>query len=134
VTVLRNAASKTLFLNKLTSKGNAMNTFKNLANATLMATLVATVTLAATSPMAQSAVAASASEMTSGEVRKVDPEAQKITLKHGEIKNLDMPGMTMVFKVLNPALLAKVKSGDKVNFTAEKRDGAIVVTAIEVAK
>lgn len=107
-----------------------MSPFKNLAIASLMAT----VTLASTSLMAQTAVAAKGAEMTSGEVRKVDLEAQKITLKHGEIKNLEMPGMTMVFKATNPSLLDKVKAGDKVNFTAEKRDGAIVVTAIEVAK
>ncbi len=107
-----------------------MNTFKNLAIASLMATA----TLASTSLVAQTAVAAKSPEMTSGEVRKVDLEAQKITLKHGEIKNLEMPGMTMVFKATNPSLLEKVKAGDKVNFTAEKRDGAIVVTAIEVAK
>lgn len=107
-----------------------MNTFKNLAIASLMAT----VTIASTSLMAQTAVAAKGVEMTSGEVRKVDLEAQKITLKHGEIKNLEMPGMTMVFKATNPSLLDKIKAGDKVNFTAEKRDGAIVVTAIEVAK
>ncbi len=72
--------------------------------------------------------------MTEGEVRKIDKEAKKITLKHGEIKNLDMPGMTMVFLVKDAALLDKVKAGDKVTFTAEKADGAIVVTAIEAAK
>ena len=107
-----------------------MNTFKNLAIASLMVT----VTLASTSLLAQTAVAAKGAEMTSGEVRKVDLEAQKITLKHGEIKNLEMPGMTMVFKATTLSLLDKVKAGDKVNFAAEKRDGAFVVTAIEVSK
>lgn len=72
--------------------------------------------------------------MTEGEVRKIDKEAKKITLKHGDIKNLDMPGMTMVFQVKDAALLDKVKAGDKVMFTAEKADGAVVVTAIEAAK
>lgn len=72
--------------------------------------------------------------MTEGEVRKIDKEARKITLKHGDIKNLDMPGMTMVFQVKDAALLDKVKAGDKVTFTAEKADGAIVVTAIEAVK
>ena len=71
--------------------------------------------------------------MTEGEVRRIDKEAKKITLKHGDIKNLDMPGMTMVFLVKDAALLDKVKAGDKVTFTAEKADGAIVVTAIEAA-
>lgn len=72
--------------------------------------------------------------MSEGEVRKIDKEAKKITLKHGDIKNLDMPGMTMVFQVRDAALLDKVKAGDKVMFTAEKGEGGIVVTAIEPAK
>ena len=75
-----------------------------------------------------------AATMTEGEVRKVDKEAKKITLKHGDIKNLDMPGMTMVFQVKDAALLDKVKAGDKVSFTAEKADGAIVVTSIDVVR
>jgi Cu(I)/Ag(I) efflux system protein CusF len=65
------------------------------------------------------------------EVRKVDKAAGKITLKHGEIKNLDMPPMTMVFTAKDPALLDKVKAGDKVTFAAEKDGGQYVVTAIE---
>jgi Cu(I)/Ag(I) efflux system periplasmic protein CusF len=73
-------------------------------------------------------------ELTGAEVRKIDKEAQKITLKHGEIRNLDMPPMTMVFKVLDPALLDKVKAGDQVYFSAEKRDGAFFVLTIETAK
>ena len=72
--------------------------------------------------------------MTEGEVRKVDTENKKITLKHGEIKNLDMPGMTMVFQVKEPGMLDKVKVGDKVRFTAEKVNGAITLTTIEAAK
>jgi Cu(I)/Ag(I) efflux system periplasmic protein CusF len=71
---------------------------------------------------------------TDGEVRKVDLEARKLTLKHGEIKNLGMPGMTMVFQVKEPAMLEKVKIGDKVRFTAEKINGAITVTTLEAAK
>jgi Cu(I)/Ag(I) efflux system protein CusF len=73
-------------------------------------------------------------DMTEGEVRKVDTDAKKITLKHGPIKNLDMPGMTMVFQVKDAALLDKVKAGDKVRFSAEQQQGALVVTAIEAAK
>ena len=72
--------------------------------------------------------------MTDGEVRKVDKEQGKVTLKHGPIANLDMPGMTMVFKVTNPKLLESIKSGDKVKFAAENLNGALTVTAIEVAK
>ncbi len=80
------------------------------------------------------ALAAHSAEMTDAEVRKVDKEAKKITLKHAEIKNLDMPGMTMVFQVNDATLLDKVKAGDKVKFSAEKTGGAYVVTALEAAK
>lgn len=73
-------------------------------------------------------------QTTDGEVRKIDKGTKKITLKHGEIKNLDMPGMTMVFQVKDPAFLDKVKEGDKVRFTADKVGGAYTVTSIEAAK
>jgi Cu(I)/Ag(I) efflux system protein CusF len=75
-----------------------------------------------------------ATDMTDAEVRKVDKDTKKITLKHGDIKNLDMPGMTMVFQVKDPAMLDKVQAGDKVRFKAEKANGAIVVTEIQPAK
>ena len=74
-----------------------------------------------------------AADMTDGEIRKVDKDAAKLTIKHSEIKNLDMPGMTMVFQVKDAALLDKVKTGDKVRFRAEKAGGGYVVTAIELA-
>ncbi len=69
-----------------------------------------------------------------GEVRRVNPAGQEITLKHGEIKNLDMPPMTMVFKVKDPALLGPLKTGDKVRFTAEQVNGAYTVLTIETLK
>ncbi|HEY0858740.1 MAG TPA: copper-binding protein [Albitalea sp.] len=80
------------------------------------------------------AAAQASAPATEGEVRKIDKEAKKITLKHGEIKNLGMPSMTMVFQVTDPALLDKVKVGDKVRFTAEKNGAAIAVSAIEPAQ
>ena len=79
-------------------------------------------------PMAASA------DMAEGEIRKVDMDAKKITIKHGEIKNLDMPGMTMVFLVKDPALLEKAKVGEKIRFKVEKAGGAMVVTDIQPAK
>ena len=75
-----------------------------------------------------------AQALTAGEVRKVDKSTQKITLKHGEIKNLDMPPMTMVFQVQDAALLDKVQAGDQVRFTADKINGAFVVLSIEPVK
>lgn len=77
---------------------------------------------------------AAAVEMTDGEVRKVDKEARKITIRHGEIKNLDMPAMTMVFQTKDPAVLEKVQQGDKVKFKVSMVGSAMVVTEIEMAK
>ena len=79
-------------------------------------------------PMAESV------DMADGEIRKVDIENKKITIKHGAIKNLDMPGMTMVFQVKDPAMVDRVKPGDKIRFKAEKLNGAIVVTDLQPAK
>ena len=79
------------------------------------------------------AASAAATEMTDGEIKKVDKDTKKITIKHGEIKNLEMPGMTMVFQVKDPAWLDQVKAGDKVRFKADKINGAIVVTEIQPA-
>lgn len=73
-------------------------------------------------------------DMVEGEVRKVDTSANKITLKHGELKNLGMPPMTMVFQVKDPTMLDQVKVGDKVRFTADRVNGAVTVTAIEPAR
>lgn len=72
-----------------------------------------------------------AAGLSEGEVRKVDKEASKITIKHGPLANLDMPAMTMVFQVKDRALLDKVKAGDKVRFRAEKIGGGFAVTRIE---
>ena len=71
--------------------------------------------------------------MTEGEVKKVDPDNGKITLKHGDIKNLDMPGMTMVFTVRDKGQLTKLKPGDKVQFMVVQEGGKMVVTDIQPA-
>jgi Cu(I)/Ag(I) efflux system periplasmic protein CusF len=72
--------------------------------------------------------------MASAEIRKIDMENKKITLKHGEIKNLDMPAMTMVFAVKDAALLDKLVAGDKVVFTADKVGSTFTVMSIEKTK
>jgi Cu/Ag efflux protein CusF len=95
-----------------------MNSFKTLISAALLAV----------------APLAFAADMTDGEVRKIDKDAKKITLKHAEIKSLDMPAMTMVFQVKDPALLDAVKPGDKVKFGVEMVGTAMVVTEISVVK
>ena len=73
-------------------------------------------------------------EMSNGEIRKIDKDTKKITIKHGEIKNLDMPGMTMVFQVKDPVLLEKIKPGVKIKFSAERSGTALVVTDIKLDK
>ena len=72
--------------------------------------------------------------MADGDVRKVDRDAGKLTLRHGPIANLDMPGMTMVFRVADPRMLESLKEGDKVRFSANRLNGAMTVTAIEAAR
>lgn len=81
----------------------------------------------------QTSATTAQSEMSEGEIKKVDMGSGKLTIKHGELKNLGMPGMTMVFRAKEPAMLERVKQGDRVRFVAEKLDGALTVTVIEKA-
>lgn len=81
--------------------------------------------------VAFAAGAARANDLADAEVRKVDKDAGKITLKHGEIKNLDMPPMTMIFMVKDKAMLDPIKAGDKVKFKAAKEGGNYIVTEIQ---
>ncbi len=74
-----------------------------------------------------------AADTSDGEVRKVDKAQAKVTIKHGEIKNLDMPPMTMVFAVKDKAALDTLKVGDKVKFVATKEGGTYTVTEIRVS-
>lgn len=82
---------------------------------------------------AGAATAAEASAMSEGDIVKVDPAAKKLTIRHGELKNLSMPPMTMLFRVGEPAMLEQVKAGDKVRFVAAMVNGALTVVAIEKA-
>ena len=78
--------------------------------------------------------APAAAELTEGEVKKVDKDAGKLTLRHGELKNLNMAAMTMVFRVKDAAMLDQVKVGDKVKFAAERVGGAITVVQLQAAQ
>lgn len=78
--------------------------------------------------------ATGSSALADGEVRKVDKSAGKITIKHGPLASLDMPAMTMVFRVKDESMLDKVKAGDNIRFKAEKIDGAYTVTEYQAAK
>ena len=106
--------------------------------------LLAATALALSSLMSGQAVAATAAEpthmemaespsLTDGEVKKIDKELGKITLKHSDIKHLDMPGMTMVFLAKDKTMLDKVKVGDKVRFMVVYEGGKMTVTDIQPA-
>ena len=78
-------------------------------------------------------VLAQALPLAEGEVRRVDKAAGKISLKHGEIKNLDMPPMSMVFQIQNPSQLNGLHVGQKVRFQAVQGQGAYWVLKIEAS-
>ncbi len=103
---------------------------KYLAKATFVAALILS---SATAAYAQSepTTTAESNSMSSGEVKKVDKSAGKVTIKHGPLKNIGMDAMTMVFRVKDPAMLDQVKTGDKINFVAEEPNGQLTVTKLE---
>jgi Cu(I)/Ag(I) efflux system periplasmic protein CusF len=116
---------------------NIMKTIIAALSATLLLSASNTALAATPAASADKPVATSSVEkkpMAEGEIKKVDKESGKVTIKHGEIKNLDMPPMTMVFRVKDAAMLDKVKAGDKINFSAEKLNGNYTVTEVEAAK
>jgi Cu(I)/Ag(I) efflux system periplasmic protein CusF len=80
------------------------------------------------------AAVSSPTDMADGEIRKIDKENKKLTLKHGPIKSLDMPSMTMVFQIKDAAMLDNFKTGDKIKFKVEQTGNATVVTEIQPVK
>lgn len=83
-------------------------------------------------PTTQAAPAAASQDLSEGEVTRWDARANKVTIRHGELKNLGMPPMTMVFQLRVPAPAPSLKPGDKVRFRAEQDNGSFVVTELEV--
>jgi len=123
-----------------TKKVTTMIFLKSAILASLFAFTLPTFAQAVNStPAAAPAVASPASPvltdaMTTGSVVKVNTEQQKVTVKHEAIKNLDMPAMTMVFRMKDPAMLTALKPGDNIQFHAEKINGAITITHLQAAK
>ena len=77
---------------------------------------------------------AAPADMTDGVIRKIDKDTKKVTIKHDEIKSLQMPPMTMVFQVKDATMLDKVQPGDKVRFKVEMAGSAMLVTDISAVK
>lgn len=86
------------------------------------------------SKVTESKPAEKAAAAAEGEIRKVDKDAGRVTIKHGEIKSHGMPPMTMVFWAREPAILDFVNVGDKVSFAVESAAGRLLVTKIEPRK
>ena len=86
------------------------------------------------SPAAATQTNAGDAAYVEGEIRKVDKDAGKVTIKHGPLTNLDMPAMTMVFRAKDPTMLDKVKAGDSIRFKADKIEGVFTVTEYQPAK
>ena len=74
-----------------------------------------------------------ATALSEGEIRRLDPETGKLTIRHGEIRNLDMPPMTMVFTARDKSQLAGLKVGDRIRFVASNEGGKYLVTEIQLA-
>ena len=88
--------------------------------------------IAMTAIIFSTAVFANDVVMTSGEIKRIDTAHNKLTIKHGEIANLDMPGMTMVFEVADNAIIDAVKKGDKVLFRVEMDGQRMVIKTLTV--
>ncbi|MCK9530615.1 MAG: copper-binding protein [Gammaproteobacteria bacterium] len=97
----------------------------------LMLSSMGAVPAFAEAPVTPSPATASAEAWTEGTVKKVDTAAGKVTLRHGPLKNLDMPGMTMVFRVKESTWLDEMKAGDQIRFVADKVNGAFTVVQFE---
>jgi Cu(I)/Ag(I) efflux system periplasmic protein CusF len=111
---------------------------KTLALAAMLATAITAPSYAqqqAADNSAQTTAQAQAEvALADGEIRKVNPETKKLTIRHGPLVKLGMPPMTMVFRVKDPAMLNTLNRGDKIKFSAEKINGAYTVTHIEPAR
>lgn len=108
-----------------------INTFLVVISAAILAPLSHAQSAAPPSASAPAPAPAAGKEMAEAEVRRVDKESKKVSLKHGPIKSLDMPPMTMVFQVRDEKLFEKLVPGQKILFSAEQLQGAYVITAVE---
>lgn len=103
---------------------------KSLVKAAMIASLALS-SVSGANAQSGPATAAAPNSMSSGEVKKVDKRAGKVTIKHGPLQNIGMDAMTMVFRVKDPAMLDQVKAGDKISFVAEAPNGQLTVTRLE---
>ena len=103
---------------------------KSLIKAVFAASLILSSVAGAYAQSTQASATAPES-MSTGEVKKVDKSAGKMTIKHGPLENLGMGAMTMAFRVKEPVTLDQVNVGDKIRFVAEQPNGQLTVTKLE---
>jgi Cu/Ag efflux protein CusF len=72
-----------------------------------------------------------AQEYTRGTVKEVKADQEKVTVIHEELRNLDMPAMTMVFNVADPAMLDDMNEGDTIEFVADRVRGKLTITDVK---
>lgn len=109
-----------------------MRTFTVTACGVLLVALMVDVAVCAET--STSGAAQEAAAMTTGEIRKIDVESGKLTIRHAPIVNLDMAAMTMAFRVKEGINLSAWRAGDKIRFIAERVNGSLMVTYIELAE
>jgi Cu/Ag efflux protein CusF len=107
---------------------------KTFVIAIALSFLAAAMPALAQGPASQATTAANGIGSAEGEVRRVDKDAKKLVIKHGDFKGIDMPGMTMAFPVKDPKLVDNVKPGDRIRFFVEQSGGDLVIVKIEKAK
>ena len=115
-------------------KGLIMTISRSLCIALLLTCSFAAAPFAGANEAASKAAAPAKGELIDGEIKKVDKDAGKLTIKHGELKSLGMMPMTMVFKAAEPVMLDKASAGAKIRFSADKINGVLTVTSLEVVK
>ena len=110
---------------------NRINRFLAVSAIALGVTWPASGFAQADANQAKAVEAQPASSLSEGEIRRLDPETGKLTIRHGEIRNLDMPPMTMVFTARDKSLLSGLKVGDRISFVAINEGGKYLVTEIQ---
>lgn len=130
---MRDRATRSCHLEVLFESGPANSRVKYIIATVAAAAIAITFTSEAFSQDAKRVVTASA-EVSKGEIKKINQDAGKLTIKHGELKNISMPAMTMVFGVSDKAALAKLKTGDKITFVAGNANGQLTATNIKVSE
>ena len=113
---------------------NSINRFLTVSALALGCALPASGFAQANTEPASAIEANPAASLSEGEIRRLDPESGKLTIRHGEIRNLDMPPMTMVFTAKDKSQLAGLKVGDRIRFVASNEGGKYLVTEIQLAQ